>query len=451
MTGQRKYTFNWLKIIQKGYCISPKKYFCYVIVYIVVVLPQVFAEDFTVLKPPPWQPYPFMNLETYPQSPELSDINAYYLLDMNSGYVLLSSGARTSFILASLTKLMTTYIILNDVASGKYSLKDRFVLEDESILNVLPPDASLMGLRAGDNPSIEELLYGLLVMSGNDAGLFLASISKGSIENFVFTMNNTARQQLGLLQTSFADPTGLSVENISTVEDIAQLAYGLLTLEKIDITTYTRTEFFTWNGYTKKNTNLLVGAYQGIDGMKTGYIGASGFNLLATASRPVLGNKQRRLLAIVIGVSAETIEDGTKKRALYAARLLDYGYDSFDMVEITYPNQEVNVWGGKQATVHLVANHEVILMPKSWLSSLTTSTHIPEFIWAPIEEGQNIGTVDVLYAPSVPISSNIGSNNVSITSLDLLSQDDIKKTNIIKRGYHRLKVWRIQKTQTNEE
>lgn len=376
-----------------------------------------------LLNEEPWQYYPYINNQEYPTIPSL-DARAYLLVDLHSSYILASYKAEQLHIMASLTKMMTAYIVLQYIAANKLQLHDRYKLTDDIIFKNLPSDASRMGLVVGDNPSIEELLLGLVVASGNDAAIMLANILFGNESIFVEQMNIQACK-LGLFNTLFVDSSGLSPKNISNAGDIAKLALQLLKFEKPNITTFTKKSSMKWHK-NKHNTNILLDEYEGIDGLKTGYIEESGFNFVATAERSSANNQvRRRLLAVVLGATGTNITEGVRNRAEIAKILLDYGFLQFNSVLLDYNVQEILIWGAKTKTTTLVAAGTIVLLPVSWNKNIYSTLYIPKYVWAPLVKDEVIGSVEIFYQ-----SANDINNIYDVSTIELSSFTRIEKANI---------------------
>lgn len=399
----------------------------------IVAVTSLGAEERTKqLAHPPWISYPYESFQTYPPVSAI-DAEVYFVLDMNTGYVLSEYNGRKQHSMASLVKLMTAFIIIEDIDTGRLSLEDTYTVSDISMFNILPYDASRMGLALGQVVSIDELLKGLLVLSGNDAAILLATISRGNRVRFIEDMNTKA-DVLGLSKTHFADTTGLSPKNISTAEDIATLSYAVLSISSFDITNYTSIKKMTWHGYTKKNTNLLLSSYDGIDGLKTGYISEAGFNFVGTAQRLFLDGYQRRVLAIVMGVRKESMYAGVKARAKAVQILLDYAFDNFTQIEVSYPSFNIEVYGAKGGNQFLFNTQKKhILLPDKWIDTIYIEKNIEkQFVWASLREGEKVGHINIMYKDSDSVHS--------LASLSIYTPQEIEKANIIKRFFHFIKM-----------
>lgn len=235
---------------------------------------------------------------------------ALLLIEAETGKVLFAENATYPWYPASLTKVMTAYVVLQAVKEGRVTLDT--LLPVSQFASVQKP--AKMGLPPGAQITVDNALKMLMVRSANDVAVVLAEGLSGSVENFADAMNATARR-LGMTQTSFVNPNGMPAEDqISSARDLAILARALL-LEFPEYDYYWRVPAIRFAGRTTQNYNRLLGRYPGADGMKTGFICASGFNLLATATR-----KGRRLIAVVLGAYS------SGARTLKAAQLLERGF-----------------------------------------------------------------------------------------------------------------------------
>ncbi len=236
---------------------------------------------------------------------------ALLLIEADTGKVLFAENATYPWYPASLTKVMTAYVVLRAVKEGRITLDT--LLPVSQFASVQKP--AKMGLPPGSQITVDNALKMLMVRSANDVAVVLAEGVSGSVENFADAMN-IAAQRLGMTQTSFVNPNGMPAEDqISSARDLAILARALL-LEFPEYDYYWRIPAIRFGAKTTQNYNKLLGRYPGADGMKTGFICASGFNLLATATR-----KGRRLIAVVLGAYS------SGARTLKAAQLLERGFN----------------------------------------------------------------------------------------------------------------------------
>ncbi|MEG2172748.1 MAG: D-alanyl-D-alanine carboxypeptidase family protein [Desulfovibrionaceae bacterium] len=238
------------------------------------------------------------------------DVRSAILMDMDTGQVLFEQNADTPIPPASLTKILSMYVIMDRIANKQFALDD-MVKVSKTAANT---GGSRMHLKAYERVSMDTLLMGMAVSSGNDASEALAEYVGGSQENFVRMMNDKARS-VGMNSSFFANPHGLpAAGQVTTARDMLSLSYKYLSSFP-DALRYHSTRFMKHNGVVSYNKNPLLGNYKGADGLKTGWVNASGYNLISTASQD-----NSRLLAVVLGA------ENTKTRAQEIHRLMEAGF-----------------------------------------------------------------------------------------------------------------------------
>jgi D-alanyl-D-alanine carboxypeptidase (penicillin-binding protein 5/6) len=334
--------------------------------------------------------------QSAPRPPEIA-ARAYLLVDLSSGQELAAREADLAVPPASLTKLMTAYLVFDALRVGKLELDQKLTVSE---LARRQP-GSRMFLEAGMRVPVEDLLKGLLVQSGNDAAVTLAEGTAGSVERFVQQMNEQA-QALGMTSTRFTSPTGLTAEGQqSTARDLARLATRLLR----DFPA--RAHFHAIRKYRYEGTppandgnrNLLLFRDPSVDGLKTGHTEAAGYCIIATAQRefPHLGTGgtpgSRRLMVVVLGAGSE------HARATEAQKLLNWGYAAFETVKLFEANQAVltpRVWKGSAAQVRLGRPQAVVVtVPAGLAGRLRTEAVRPDPLVAPLRKGQAVGTLKI--------------------------------------------------------
>jgi len=237
---------------------------------------------------------------------------ALLVIEVDSGRVLFAQNAGNPWYPASVTKLMTTYVTLHAVKEGRLTLDEPLTVS----ANAVAQAPVKMGFRAGTQVTVDNALKMLMVKSANDIAVVLAEGVAGSIENFADQMNWHARR-LGMVQSSFVNPNGLPADDqITSARDLAILARALIR-EFPEYDYYWHLPGIRMGKMVQRNYNTLLGRYPGADGMKTGFICASGFNLVASATRD-----GKRLVAVVLGAPSSAV------RALKAAQLLERGFGS---------------------------------------------------------------------------------------------------------------------------
>ncbi len=240
------------------------------------------------------------------------------LVDASDGRVLFEQNADVPIAPASITKVLALYLAFEAVQAGRVHLTD-MVYISRAAANAQPVR---MGLKAGDRVPLGELIRGMAIVSGNDAAIAVAEYLGGSVHNFVTLMNIKARR-LGMLHSHFANPNGLPAKGqVTTARDVARLSMAYLQRfpEALEIHSMQQ---YTYNNITRRNANKLLGVCPGVDGLKTGFVNASGYNLSATAVR-----RERRLIAVVLGASTPRL------RTLETTRLLEYGFGGAPLTSV---------------------------------------------------------------------------------------------------------------------
>ncbi len=364
--------------------------------------------------------------------PELSARSAV-LVDYETGTVLYEKQADTVIPPASLTKVMTIHIVLELARDGEISLEETFEVPEAAWAQNMPPGSSLMFLGPGQRVTLAELLEGLSVASGNDAAVAASLRVAGSVPAFVEMMNDESRR-LGYETMRFSDPAGLSSNNRITAREYADFVSRHITswpeaLEDIysrRVIRYPTDENFDsvmiGGSVRQENRNTLLFDYEGVDGLKTGYTEASGYNLTATAERD-----GRRLIAVVLGVQAGSLIEGARRRAEDAAELLDYGFDEFRRIEPAAPElAPLRVWKGRADEVAVVPEGAppAIIVPRGREDNVTMSVRAAEELTAPVEPGRPVGAV----------SYRLGDSELART--ELVTDARVRRAGFFKRLWH---------------
>ena len=289
--------------------------------------------------------------------PESVEAQAWTVIDTQSGQVIAEHNSHVQRAPASLTKMMVAYITLKELQAGH--LRKDEILTATPVVNMVMWDESQMYLKQGEQISVDQLLAGLVVMSANDAAVTLAERIAGDVPKFIARMNKEA-QALGMKDTHFQNPAGISMpEHYSTAADLALLGQALVT-QTPDYLNYSKQQSFSYNNRFHHATNRLLKLDPTVDGLKTGFTKAAGYNLALTANRPTMNpdTPERRLVVIVLGAASAA------KRAEIAYNLMNMGY--------TYTRNEVAI-KDKQ----LIAELPVI---KSTLKMFKLETSKPQII-----------------------------------------------------------------------
>ena len=325
-----------------------------------------------------------------PQPPEIA-ARAYLLVDVTANQVLAELDADKPVEPASLTKLMSAYLVFDALKSKKITLQQTMPVSERA----WKMPGSRMFIDPKMKVPVEDLVKGMIVQSGNDATMALAEGVGGTAEHFVQMMNAQAKV-LGMKSTGYKNPEGLTeAGHITTARDLSILASRLVQ-DFPDYVGYYAIKKYRYPGTpaaNESNRNLLLFRDPSVDGLKTGHTEAAGFCLIATAKREAPGVGPRRLLSIVLGASSENA------RATESQKLLNWGYTAFDAVKLFEANQAVvspNVWKGRSNVAKLGrAQPIVVAVPAGAASRIQTQVARPEPLVAPMVRGQVLGALKV--------------------------------------------------------
>ncbi|MFL1461988.1 D-alanyl-D-alanine carboxypeptidase family protein [Roseococcus sp. DSY-14] len=305
------------------------------------------------------------------------------LLDFETGATLLDKGADTSMPPASMSKLMTMYVVFDMVRKGRLRM-DQMLPVSEAAWRM---GGSKMFVGLNETVSVENLARGVIVQSGNDACVVLAEAIAGSERAFADLMNQSGRD-IGLTGSNFRNATGWpDPEHRMTARDLAVLARRII-LDFPDHYRLYSERSFRWNNITQENRNPILGRVQGGDGLKTGHTEEAGFGLTASARRG-----ERRLILVVAGLPS------MRARAEESERLLEWGFREFENVVLfgaADTIEEVPVHLGERRTVPLVGGRDVVAtLPRGWRSGLQAKLRYDAPVPAPIVKGQELGRLEV--------------------------------------------------------
>ena len=360
-----------------------------------------------------------------PQPPEVA-ARQYILIDLASSQVLAEREADVPADPASLTKLMTAYLVFDALKARKLSLEQTVPVSMRA-WSERKGGGSLMFIDTTMKPTVDELLKGMIVQSGNDASVALAEAVGGTLENFVTMMNRQA-QAWGLKNTSFRNVTGLTeASHHSTARDIAVIAGKVIT-DHPNFYPYYSIKQFTFNNIKQDNRNMLLGRDASVDGMKTGYTEAAGYCLVASAQRD-MPNGKRRLLSVVMGTASR------EARASETQKLLNWGWQAWDAVRLFdagKPVATVPVWKGKSAEARLGAPGGAVFVtvPKGTGAQMKTLIQRSDPLVAPLAAGQKVGTIQVTTATGTPVAS-----------LPLVVQEPVELAGLLGRAWDSLRLW----------
>lgn len=321
----------------------------------------------------------------------LIDAKSWVLLDATSNQVINSDNATLQIEPASLTKIMTAYLVFNALKEKRLDINQQITVSTRAWK--VDASSSKMFIDPATPVNINDLLFGLIVQSGNDASVALAEAVAGSEEAFVVQMNREAAR-LGMKATRYGNSHGLpSPDNFSTAYDLGILASRLIAEHPEYYKTYYSTKSYTYNKITQANRNRLLWLDPTVDGMKTGHTEAAGYCLISSAIRPN-GGGQRRLISIVTGTKSDQI------RAQESLKLLNWGYLNFDTVKLYDKAQAIeslDVWKGSQGKIKVGFNQDLyVTLPKGSAARLKPSLQRKDPLVAPIAANSRIGTMKMM-------------------------------------------------------
>ncbi len=360
-----------------------------------------------------------------PQPPEVA-ARQYLLLDVNSNQVLAERQADVQADPASLTKLMTAWLVFDAIKAGKLTLEQTLPVSLRA-WSERKGGGSLMFIDPKMTPKVDELLRGMVAVSGNDAAVALAEGVAGSLEAFVAMMNRQV-QAWGLKHTQFKNVTGLTeAGHYSSARDLSVIASHILVDHPAHYGNYYALRNYSFNNIKQDNRNMLLGRDPSVDGMKTGYTDAAGYCLVASAERDMPSGK-RRLLTVVLGTASR------EARASESQKLLNWGYSAWDAVrlfESGKPAAEVQVWKGKTATAKLgAAQALVVVVPKGEGDKLKTTLQRTDPLVAPLTKGQRVGSLDIATA-----------SGAKLVSVPLVVLEPVAEAGIMGRAWDAVRLW----------
>ncbi len=327
------------------------------------------------------------------ESPPEVNAENYLIADSKTGRILASKNEDLPHIPASLTKIMTLYILFDEISAGTISLDDMVPVSEKAWAT----GGSKMFILVGTEVRMEDLIKGITVMSGNDACVAVAEYVAGNVTSFVDRMNAKARE-LGLASAFFVDPHGLSDDNRISAKDLLTLVTSYIRVHPEALPYHAIKEFaYTAPGESEKdpqfNRNRLLWSYPGAYGLKTGFTTRAGFNMIALAERSGL-----HIVAIVMGSArGYSIDAGERERTEIVTELLDWAYRNYSYVEKTPANTVVGtarVWKGKGGKVEAVAPRALgVTVEKGQEDKVEATVVLNSNLEAPVHAGSKIGEV----------------------------------------------------------
>lgn len=360
-----------------------------------------------------------------PQPPEVA-AKAYVLLDVTTDQVLAERQADVQADPASLTKLMTAWLVFDALKAKKLTLEQTLPVSVRA-WSERKGGGSLMFIDPKMTPKVDELLRGMIAVSGNDAAVALAEGVAGSVDAFVGMMNRQA-QAWGLKNTQFKNVAGLSeAGHYSSARDMALIAQHVVRDFPEYYATYYSLKQYTFNNIKQDNRNMLLGRDPSVDGMKTGYTESAGYCLIASAQRD-FPNGKRRLLSVVLGTASR------EARASESQKLLNWGYTAWDAVRLFEAGKAattVPVWKGALPSAQLgAAGGMVIAVPKGEGDKLKTSIERADPLVAPLAKGQKVGTLKVTTQTGAVLAT-----------VPLVVLEPVEQAGIFGRAWDSIRLW----------
>ena len=342
---------------------------------------------------------------------------SYLLLDLASGAPIVARNADERRDPASLTKLMTAYLVFESLKEGRITPAQMVTVSTAA----WHAEGSRMFIEPRRAVSVDELMRGMIVQSGNDASIALAELVAGSEAAFVTRMNAEAKR-MGLAGTHFANATGLpQADHYSTARDLGVLAAAIIREFPEYYPLYSLREY-RYNSITQPNRNRLLWIDPHVDGMKTGHTEAAGWCLIASAKRG-----ERRLVSVVLGAASDS------GRAAESEKLLNYGFQAFDTVQLYQsgkPVQSLRVWKGADASVAAgFFADQYLTLPKGKAAALELTMTAAEPLVAPVARGQRVGTVKVVL------------EGRTLAELPMVALADVPEAGFLGRAWDTMRLW----------
>ena len=359
-----------------------------------------------------------------PQPPEVA-AKAYLLMDVTAGQILAAKDADEPVEPASLTKLMTAYLVFDALKAKKITLTQTLPVSQRA----WKMPGSRMFIDPKMQVPVEDLIKGMIVQSGNDATVALAEGVGGSVERFVQLMNDQAKA-LGLKNTGYKNPEGLTeAGHTTTARDLATLATRLMHdfPEYVHYYTIKKYRYPGTPASNDSNRNLLLFRDPTVDGLKTGHTKAAGYCLVATAKRDFPNLQGRRLVSVVLGASSEAA------RANESQKLLNWGYTAYEAVKLFDAGKPVatpKVWKGKTNELKLGRNEPIVVaVPSGTAAQVKTEIARPEPLIAPFRQGQAVATLKVKQGEQ------------PLAEVPLMALEPVEEAGFLGRAWDAMRLW----------
>jgi D-alanyl-D-alanine carboxypeptidase (penicillin-binding protein 5/6) len=349
-----------------------------------------------------------------PAAPEIA-AKAWILIDANTGTVLLESNADKQLPPASLAKMMTTYLVSNEIEEGRLTEETEVLISDNAwLLGGAKTDGSTMFLSPRSRVTVLDLMHGVIIQSGNDAAIALAEHVAGGEHAFADLMNQQA-ELLGMTNTQYMNSTGLPAEGMFTsARDLSKIARAIIRDHPKYYEIYSK-KYFEHNNINQPNRNRLLWRDKSVDGLKTGRTQEAGYCLVSSAKR-----RDMRLIAVVLGATND------ESRARESQRLLSYGFRYFD-TQVVYSAGDIikanaKLWYGEEEFLNLtIADDVVLTFPRGSEKILKAEVTLSDVIAAPIVTGQVLGNLQVSL------------NKALLVDVPLVAEKDIAESGLFER------------------
>ncbi len=335
--------------------------------------------------------------------------SSYVVMDFNSGDILVEQNTEQKLPPASLTKIMTIYVVASELANGKISLEDEVLVSEKAWRT----EGSRMFIEVNKQVKLDDLLHGVIIQSGNDASVALAEYISGTESVFSDLMNKHA-EQLGMNNSHFVNSTGLpDPDHYTTASDLAKLAQALIR-DYPEVYALHKIKEFTFNKIKQHNRNKLLWRDRSVDGIKTGHTEEAGYCLVASADREGM-----RLISVVMGT------DGMNARAKASQAILNYGFRFFETHKLYSAGDlitSVKVWKADIENLNLSINKDIyITVPRGQYEKLEPVVEVDTQILAPVNKGDQKGVLNIML------------ENKNITTVPLLALESIAEGGIVNR------------------
>lgn len=332
-------------------------------------------------------------LAIIPDPPTLP-AKAHVLMDYNSGKILSSQNMDEHLEPASLTKLMLMYVVNKELQAGNIKLTDIVRVSE----NAWKAEGSRMFIEVNKEVTVDELIHGIIIQSGNDASIALAEHVAGTEQGFVDLMNSYAGS-LGMTNSHFGDVNGMPHDNhYTSAHDLAILARAIITEFPPELYAIHSQKWFTYNGIKQPNRNRLLWRDPSVDGLKTGSTDGAGYCLVASASK-----NNMRLISVLLGAESDN------SRAEQSQRLLSYGFRFFETHKLYAAGDTLNqarLWMGKVSSLPLGVKQDIyVTIPQGQYKNLQASINVDKVIKAPVSQGQNLGKLEVKLGDSLVVDT----------------------------------------------